>query len=309
MQEVEQWRKKLFTNNKSQNTINAYLDDLNDLLNWIKETKNIQEINTEDIRNITYKDMLAFMYYLMNEKNNAESTVNRKLSTIRNFFKYLINIGELDANSNVMQRIEAPKIPKKVISYLVEEECQALINNIKKDCHKIRNEAIIILFLNSCIRVDELININVEDIKEEIVKINDNEIINIGCVKINKGKGNKERIVYINKETLNTIKRWLEVRLETKTNALFISERKTRLTKRQVQRIVKNNLKNINREDCSTHSLRHSAATSMLNSGVDLRTLQEILGHANLNTTQIYTHVLAERKKLAANSIKLKRSV
>lgn len=292
MQEIKQWEISLKIKGKSNNTIINYLSDLNTFIDWLKKDKKINEINLEILQVLKLKDFESYIYYLMEERKNAKSSINRRISALKAFYKYLKK-HELIIN-NITLDLETLSLPEREILFLTLEECQKLINNVGKR-NKIRNIAMIMICLNVGLRLAELINLNIEDIKEKSIKII--------------GKGDKERTVCFNKETIEAIDDWLKIRPKVNNPALFINEQGKRVDRNSVQKMIKNNLKKINREDCSIHKLRHSAATMMIDNEIDSRIVQEILGHVNPNTTAIYTHVSNKLKGMAADSIKLKRNI
>ena len=296
--------------NKSKNTIKEYNYDIAHFLKFIKYrykmTKNIKEIEIRDadiqindmdldiIEKITLEDIHGFLGYLKNNYNSKPATLARKTASIRMFFKYLCNKTKKIEN-NPAQDLESPKLGKRLPKYLSLDESKKLLevslepqpNTHGNHDNSERNYAIITLFLNCGMRLSELVNINIKDINFSEQKLN---VI---------GKGNKERTIYLNKACINAINNYLLVRPKegihyASKDALFLSEQKRRISNRTVQYIVKDELKfaGIDSNKYSVHKLRHTAATLMYKYGnVDIRALQELLGHESISTTEIYTHV------------------
>jgi len=296
--------------NKSPNTIKEYNYDIAHFLKYIKFKFGLTNINNEydiktikivdfdlnTIKKIRLQDIHSFLAYLKVFYSSKPATLARKIASIKVFFKYMCNkTKKIDINPS--QDLETPKLGKRLPKYLTLEQSKELLettsnfeNNVGHGNHNnsIRNFAIIALFLNSGMRLAELVNINISDIDFENNKLN---VI---------GKGNKERIIYLNKTCIQAIKSYLEIRPKdnidfNSCDALFLSERKNRISRRTVQYIVKQELKltGIAKADkYSVHKLRHTAATLMYKYGnVDIRALQELLGHESISTTEIYTHV------------------
>lgn len=287
---------------KSQNTIKEYnydlvtffkylkLDNLNDNTNSISDdnSKNIiiNDITINDLKKLTLEDLYTYTAYLKNIKKNNAATRARKVASLKSFFNYLcINQKLLDINP--AQNLETPKIGKRLPKYLTLEESRQLLNNVEKidSRNESRDYAIITLFLNCGMRLSELTGINISDIDFDNNKLN---VI---------GKGNKERTIYLNKACIDAINKYIADRPKPKMqskkdNPLFLSERKTRISQRMVQDIVKKYLSATGLSKYSTHKLRHTAATLMYKYGnVDIRALQQLLGHESISTTEIYTHV------------------
>ncbi len=291
----------------STRTVNGYYIDLRFFFKFIKNYKstspvqdfsdvNISNINLSFIEKITTNDVYEFLYYVTRQGKNNPSTRARKLSSIKGFFKYICNKKKLLKN-NPVDDIDSPIIKKSLPKYLTLNDSFALLENINSDFYE-RDYCILILFLNCGMRLSELININITDIRHGE---NTMRII---------GKGNKERVVYLNTACLDSIDTLIKERAKL-TNlkdekALFVS-RKTgnRLSARRVQQIVENCLKSAGLSDrgYSVHKLRHTAATLMYQEGkVDMLALKEILGHAHVSTTEIYTHLNSDNLKKAADS-------
>lgn len=290
---------------KSERTVNEYYVDLRTFFRYIKISKglvnnseqfdkiDISDIDIELIKDITLTDAFEYMNYLMNERKNGASARSRKSSSLRTFFKYLTNkTGKLKVNPLV--ELENPKIKSSLPKYLSLEQSIELLNSVDGD-FKERDYCILTLFLNCGMRLSELVGINLNDIKSD------------NTLKIT-GKGNKERIVYLNDACIMAIDKYKSVRpvdgvLDKK--ALFLSKRKQRISPKTVQFIVNKYLKKIglDKQGYSVHKLRHTAATLMYQYGkVDIRILKDILGHENLGTTQIYTHISNEQMKQASLS-------
>lgn len=262
----------------SENTISAYEKDLEELSNYIQNRK----LNYEKLE---YKDVTDYMMYLSDKKMKAGS-INRHLSSIRSFYTFLIKNGE--ATSSPFSLINGPKKEKKLPNYLQYEEFLDLIATCDETNLGIRNRMILELLFASGVRVSELVNIKIADIdfKNREIKIF--------------GKGKKTRIVYFNKTCREVMSKYVrEARqelLKGKTNEyLFVNHLGNHLTRRGVADILeKLIMKSSIKHKISPHTLRHTFATLLLNEGMDIREVQELLGHARLATTSIYTHVSNE---------------
>ncbi|MBQ9298338.1 MAG: tyrosine recombinase XerC [Clostridia bacterium] len=285
--------------NKSANTVKEYNYDLINFLKFIKlrfklttetdfEKIIIRDMTIEDLKRITLDDLHAYLSYLTRNFDSKPATRARKVSSIKALFNYLTlktNLLEL----NPAQNLESPKIGKRMPKYLTEEESIRLLSatTVAKDQRNVeRDYAIITIFLNCGIRLSELVGINIKDISFE-----ENKLTVIG-------KGNKERTIYLNNACVDAIKTYLSVRphdmdVTPDKKPLFLSERKKRISQRTVQVVVKNELQKagLDTNKYSVHKLRHTAATLMYQNGVDIRALQELLGHESISTTEIYTHV------------------
>ncbi len=256
----------------------------------------ISNVDIDFIKNITLNDAYLFILHCKNERSNNARTRSRKISSIRGFFKYLTNKKGL-LNVNPMEELETPKAKKALPKYLTLDQSVNLLNCVDGD-NKERDYCILTLFLNCGLRLSELCSLNLNDIKSD------------NTMKVT-GKGNKERIVYLNRACVSAINDYLKVRpvdgVKDKS-ALFISRQKKRISKKTVQWIVykyleKIGLKGEHSEGYSVHKLRHTAATLMYQHGnVDIRVLKDVLGHENLGTTEIYTHLSNKDIEKAANS-------
>ena len=243
-------------------------------------------VDLDFVRTITFADILLFMNYCQTQRDNNADTRARKTSTLKGFFGYLTDkVHKLEENP--VKALDSPKKPKKLPKYLTLEESLKLLSAVD-GTHKERDYCILTFFLNCGMRVSELVGINLSDINSE------------NMLKI-RGKGNKERLLYLNGACVDAMEKYMQVR-DTEgvkdKDALFISQKKCRMTQRAVQELVEKYLEKIGLDGkgYSPHKLRHTAATLMYQKGgVDIRTLQVILGHTNLGTTQIYTHVAEEQ--------------
>ena len=288
--------------NKSPNTIKEYNYDLMMFFRFIKihfnlteETDfakiNINDISIATVKKISLEGIHAFISYMAIELKSKSATRARKVSTIRIFFKYLSQKAHL-IDINPAQNLETPKADRRLPKYLNLEESKRLLDVTENEDNRNyqRDYAIITLFLNCGLRLSELVGIDVKDIDFSEAKLN---VI---------GKGNKERTIYLNKACLKAISEYLQVRPKEgvkvdKLNshkALFLSERRERISRRTVQYIVNKELQKagLDTKKYSVHKLRHTAATLMYQYGnVDIRALQVLLGHESISTTEIYTHV------------------
>lgn len=282
------------TRSLSERTVNEYFLDIRFFLRyicWMKldEFSNIDDIKEIDIKNmsvsvlnnLSIQDIYDFLYFLTDECGNHDKSRSRKISALKSFFKYL-NYNVKLIENNPTERIELPSLKKSLPKYLTLDESKRLLSSIDTSNFE-RDYCIITLFLNCGIRLSELVGLNLSDINflENSMRV--------------LGKGNKERIVYLNLACQESMKKYLQVRNSEATDkSFFLSKRNTRISKRRVQQIVENALSTagLDNRGFSTHKLRHTAATLMYQYGdVDALTLKDILGHASTSTTEIYTHL------------------
>lgn len=292
---------------KSPKTVDEYYIDLRTFFRYMKKARGlcadleyneveIDDINIEFIKKITITDVFEYMNYLIEERHNGASTRARKSSSLRSFFDYLENKVEL-IDFNPVRQLDTPKRKKGLPKYLTLEQSMNLLRSVvESDSEfKDRDYCILTLFLNCGMRLSELANINCNDIYDD------------GTMKIT-GKGNKERIVYLNHACIDAINRYKSVRkidgvIDKK--AFFLSRLKKRISIKTIQYMVKEYLNKIGLggKGYSVHKLRHTAATLMYQHGqVDIRVLKDILGHQNLGTTEIYTHLSSKQMEKAINS-------
>lgn len=295
-------------------TISEYYLDLRMFLRFIKLMRNDMPINTDletidikdvdlgFVRSIDTSEIFDFLSYLANDRAiNPEnpapdygisaSARARKLSAIKSFYKYL-TVRTKQLTENPVADLEYPKLRKSLPKYLTMEQSAALLQAVSGPNEK-RDYAILMLFLNCGIRRSELVGLNLSDVYEDRIRV--------------VGKGNKERFVYFGSACRKAIDAYLPIRNKqvlTDNKALFGSRDSNRISVTAVHRLVKKALMQagLDSTQFSAHKLRHTAATMMLSGGVDVKTVQEVLGHENLNTTQIYTHIENTELKIAAEA-------
>ncbi len=291
---------------RSPATVNSYYIDLRNFFRFIKELRGmipkeidfkdivIEDITIDLIRTITLSDVYEYLNYTLSERSNSAKTRARKVSCLRSFFNYLTSKAHL-LEENPVKDLETPKLKKSLPKYLSLEQSLELLNHVEGEYQE-RDYCILTLFLNCGMRLSELVGINLSDIQDNTLRLT--------------GKGNKERIVYLNEACLTAIESYLSVRTQNVShikdkNALFLSRLGKRIDKRRVQQIVSKHLQDagLGNMGYSTHKLRHTAATLMYQHGnVDIRVLKEILGHVNLGTTEIYTHVTSSQLEKASDA-------
>ncbi len=277
-----------YERNMSPETIRAYEKDLHQFLRFFSRDPGTATPPTE----ITPLQVREYLSYLR-DKNYQKTTVVRKLATVRSFYKCLLRKGYMTGNP--LADIPTPKVEKKVPHFLSTEEVEKLLNAPHGNSFQsVRDRAILETLYSTGLRVSELTALNVADIdfNSEILKA--------------RGKGDRERIVPLGSFALQAIKRYLEVRSqvpninEKDPDALFLNRFGDRLSSRSIRKIIDKYIKVTGlSEKTSPHTLRHSFATHLLNRGANLRTVQELLGHKHLSTTQIYTHVTTDAVKQA----------
>ena len=292
---------------RSERTVRAYYIDLRFFLRFIRairediddSEKNLENISISDIPesyilDVTLADAFDFLNFTISENNNNANTRSRKVSSLKGFYKYIKEKTD-KLSENPMENLEAPKKKTSLPKYLSLNDSLTLLDSIDGQ-HKERDYAIITFFLNCGMRVSELVGIKIQSFQGE------NQLRLLG-------KGNKERVVYLNEACLEAKARYDSVRKEQlkdkKCDFYFISRNGGPLTTRRVEQLLENHLKaaGLNNMGISPHKLRHTAATLMYQYGdVDIRVLQQILGHVNLNTTEIYTHVSGKQLEEATNA-------
>ena len=288
----------------SRKTVDEYYLDLRNFFRFLKYEKNLvsrdiplDDISIDDadlslVRDITLTDIYSYMNYLSRDRGLNNTSRARKVATIRSFYKYLTNKAKL-LETNPVQDLDSPRLKKSLPKYLNLEESMDLLDNVDGK-NSNRDYCILTLFLNCGLRISELVGLNTTDVRGDQLRV--------------LGKGNKERMLYLNDACQRALTDWLDERSAmtlVDQNALFVTlQNRRRISTAAVHKLVKKHLSaaGLDSTQYSSHKLRHTAATLMLQNGVDVRTLQEVLGHDHLNTTQIYTHVDNEDLRTAAKA-------
>ena len=287
----------------SKRTIDEYFLDLRTFFRFLKLHKNlapqnavfeeisIMDVDLELIKSVTVSDVYEYLAFLSRDRpkhgnsRNTDYGLNansraRKIAVIRSYYKYLT----LKANKlseNPVADLDSPKLRKALPRFLSLDESVKLLDSVD-GMFRERDFCILTIFLNCGLRISELAGLNLTDLRADSIRV--------------LGKGDKERIVFINDACAEAINDYLVIRKDIAAidkKALFLSSRRTRISTSTVHSLVKKHLlvAGLDSTKYSSHKLRHTAATLMLKNGVDIRTLQELLGHEHLNTTQIYTHI------------------
>ena len=269
---------------------NMYHDNCADI-----ESVDISKMTEAELQRISVSDIYNFIFYTADERHNADRARYRKLSSLRSFFKYLTKVAHI-LKEDPTKDIEVP-VPKAGLPKFLSLNESLRLLEASDSLDSLRDYCIITLFLNCGMRLSELVGINISDIDfyEKRLKV--------------LGKGNKERMVYLNSACMSALERYLVLRKENKKAAaepaLFISNQNKRISKRRVQQIVENTLRSagLDGKGITTHKLRHTAATLMYQYGdADVLTLKELLGHASVSTTEIYTHLSDDNVRSAVES-------
>ena len=300
---------------QSQKTISEYYLDLRVFLRFMKLVKNempyttdlntipIKDVDLDMIQTITTSDIYDFLSYLANDRVKFDDSPSsrgsgigaaaraRKLSAIKSFYKYLTVRTKL-LTVNPVQDMEFPKLRKTLPKYLTLEQSMALLSSVSGKYEK-RDYAILMVFLNCGIRRAELVGLNLSDVYEDRIRVI--------------GKGNKERVVFLGSTCKRALDDYMIVRRDltcSDPRALFVSREGNRISVTAVHRLVKKHMlaAGLDASQFSAHKLRHTAATLMLSGGVDVKTVQEVLGHEHLNTTEIYTHIENTELRIAAEA-------
>lgn len=266
--------------NASAHTVLNYKLDLYDFKKFLKDSP---------IEGVDYLALRKFLVYLK-ENHLTNRTISRRISCLRSFFKFLFREGLVKGNPIVM--LSTPKQDKMLPVFLTEDEVVKLIETPSSDTVLgLRDRAILETLYSTGMRVSELVSLNIDNIDF------------IGAVVKVQGKGKKERLLPIGDKALGAINKYLSGRNSHKktakeTNILFLNKNNRRITDRGIRKIIDKYIHKVSlKSGISPHTLRHSFATHLLNRGADLRSVQELLGHANLSTTQIYTHLTTDKLK------------
>ena len=279
----------------SSNTIIAYKKDLNLFTNWCLN-------NQISLIEVQKKDINLYIHFLK-EQNLNSSSINRKLSVIKSFYDYLnqinlINFNELKTIVTQKSEKNLPKLlSEKEIFHLIDKSKEMYVENPSRNISYLRIQVILEILYSTGLRISELLNIKIN----QVANIKDKLYIN--------GKGNKQRLVIFNKNALDLLKNWISIMIKNNKNKnsyLFENIHNIKvISRQQIYKDLKNlALKtNTDVEKLSPHSIRHSFASHMLNRGADLRSIQKLLGHSDISTTEIYTQVRQNRLKGLVNNI------
>ena len=298
----------------SKRTVDEYFLDLRNFFRYLKQTRDpslrehsldeidIMDVDLDFVASVTLTDIYGYMTYLSRDRVQHQNSRNsgyglnaasraRKIATIRSFYNYLTNKMHL-LRENPVKDIDSPKLKKTLPKYLTLDESIQLLDAVDGKNQE-RDYCILTLFLNCGLRISELVGLNLNDIQDDALRV--------------LGKGNKVRIIYLNDACQDAIAKYLAVRRPITgrdENALFLSSQNERISRSTVHAMVKKRLgqAGIDPAEYSSHKLRHTAATLMLQNGVDVRAVQEVLGHDHLNTTEIYTHIDNESLRVAAKA-------
>ncbi len=288
---------------RAANTVDGYFVDLRTFFRFLllerglvpanEESPSILSVDISLLRTVTLNDLFEFMNYAKSERENSNVTRARKVSSLRQFFHYLVDITH-QLEENPAKNLSIPKLPSRMPKYLTLDQSLQLLSLAADSKYAERDYCILTLLLNCGLRRAELVGLNLSDVRS------DNTLRVIG-------KGNKERILYLNEACQQAIQAYLPKRPIDGTKdkkALFYGHSKDRISLQGVHYIVKGYLKQIpGAEEYSAHKLRHTAATLMYQQGgVDVLVLKEMLGHRNLGTTEIYTHTSTEQLERAASA-------
>jgi integrase/recombinase XerC len=277
--------------NASEHTVKSYREDLTQTIEFFRTKYEGQRLT---LAQITSRHLRAFTVWL-HEQEYAKSTIARRVAAVRTWFKFLCRQGLVSVNP--ADGLRAPRQDKNLPHFLAEDSLDKLLQAPAVD-HPLglRDRAILEILYSAGLRVSELTGLDLDDID-----------LDAGVATI-RGKGKKERLAFFGAASLKALKAWLHARLTVlaeknglagkKIHAVFLNKNATRLTNRSVGRLLEKYLAQAGLDPrTSPHTLRHSFATHLLDRGADIRSVQELLGHSSLTTTQIYTHVTTQRLK------------
>lgn len=262
---------------KSYNTIRSYKNDLTQLITFLKENESLDDISKVDLIHLR-----SFIAYLSLNFKSSKRSINRKISAIRSFFDYLVSNNILEENKAIY--VNTPKFENKLPSFLLKEDMNKIRNSINvSNILGLRDRTIIEVLYSSGLRSSELL-----ELSENMINFSLRELRVIG-------KGNKERITFFSNRAKKYLLEYIEAKKKVNKydkNIVFTNKDGGRLTTRSLRRIIEHygKISNINKE-LTPHVFRHTFATELLNNGVDIRYVQELLGHSTIATTQFYTHI------------------
>lgn len=268
----------------SKHTVSSYMADLKQFESYVSITYQLT------VPEIKYSHLRSFMVELMEEKR-SETTINRKISALKSFYKFLVREGKLEQNPTLL--LKAPKIPKRLPVFVDAQKMDQLLDSehyFDESFPSLRDHLVIELLFGTGIRLSELLSLKETDVD-----------VYTGTIKV-LGKRNKERIIPVNKPLINQLNTYIAQKklqdFDNNLSNLIVTNTGAAAYSKLIYRIVTSYLNYIStHEKRSPHVLRHSYATSLLNAGADLNAIKELLGHASLAATQVYTHNSIERLK------------
>lgn len=287
---------------KSDNTIITYKNALYEFENFLKEELNMEEEETDNILelySLFNKDLAIKFSQCLHDKGYSSVTIRKKISAIKSLYTHYLNKYEIINTNNAYEYLIMPKLERKLPEFLRVDESTALLNEIKSLNNKYmeRDFCIIKFLLIFGLRASEIVNLQMQDVD-----------LQHKSILIKKTKTKRERLLSFsgNKSLETDILNYLNWR-NTEINIVdydyfFLSRTGRKLTTRALNQILDRHCSNANIKHISCHKLRHSAATTMLEHNVSIRTVQEILGHESITTTQLYTHITSDTKAKAVNS-------
>jgi len=262
----------------SQNSIYSYTYDLKKFSDFLSQ-------KSKDIMDATQDDIQQFLKYEKNNKKNSSRTLARSLAAIRQFYNFLSDNIDVEIQ-NPTEKIETPHVEKTLPDYLTVNELDKLFNSIsEEDSYELRDKTIFELLYSSGLRISEAVDLTIHN-----VDITNNFITVIG-------KGNKQRMVPMGKEAVRLLNKYIKesrpvIISNRESEYLFISKKGSQLNRKSVWRLLKNYVSRTEiQKNITPHTLRHSFATHLIENGADLRSVQELLGHMDISTTQVYTHM------------------
>lgn len=268
----------------SRNTLESYRRDLNKLALWLLQQRNASLLQC------TQADIQGFLAYLVMEQKARATSTSRAISSLKRLFQYLLRQGKIKLDPTL--QIATPKLPRSLPKTLTEQDVESLLQAPDVETPLgMRDRAMLEVLYASGLRVSELVGLSIAQIS-----------LDMGVVRV-MGKGSKERLVPLGEEALDWLRRYLDesrpaLLQQQQSNTMFVTARGEGMTRQMFWYLIKRHARHggLNKP-LSPHTLRHAFATHLLNHGADLRVVQMLLGHADISTTQIYTHVARERLK------------
>ena len=267
----------------SPNSIYSYTYDLKKFSEFLSK-------NNKDILSATQEDVQKFLSFEKDKKHNSMRTLARSLAAIRQFYNFVSDtMGDIE---NPTTKIETPQIEKTLPDYLTQKEIGYLFKSISEDePFELRDKTIFELLYSCGLRISEAVELVLSDVDFE------NKYIKV------KGKGSKERLIPVGKEAIRLLKKYIsesrpDILGSRSSEYFFISKKGSMLNRRSVWRLIKGYVERTDiKKNITPHTLRHSFATHLIERGADLRTVQELLGHTDISTTQVYTHLVSKQLK------------